>query len=99
MENESKLESIKLTTEEGAVVRELEKEMLKCKFLVADLYKRHLVLEENLKKATFDLDQVEQRRIAKATEILKSHGIDVTDPKQGNWALDVDTMSFSKLNS
>lgn len=89
---------ITLTEEELVKLNDFDKKLNDLKGKLADGYLQKCAIDEALAKLTNIVNSVRAEFIAAAKVVAKVHGIDLDQPNQGNYSLNLAEKSLRKIN-
>jgi len=90
-------EFIALSDDDLVVLRQVQAELTKLKVFVANHTIRLYEMQEYLKNLTVDAKNKEKEFMDEARKVTKAHGVDVDQPDQGQWNIDLDNNTLNKL--
>lgn len=90
-------EVISLSDEDLAALRQCQLELTKLKVNIANHVMKLHEIEGHLKSLTAEAKTKEQEFIDEARKVTKAHGVDVDQPDQGQWNIDLDNNTLNKI--
>lgn len=90
-------EIITLSDEDLAVLRRVQAELTRLKVSVANHTIKLHEIKEHLKALTSEAKAKEEEFIDEARKVTKAHGVDVDQPDQGQWNIDLDNNTLNKV--
>lgn len=90
-------EIITLSDEDLAVLRRVQAELTRLKLSVANHTMKLHEIQEHLKALMTDAKVKEEEFIDEARKLTKAHGVDVDQPDQGQWNIDLNNNTLNKI--
>jgi len=90
-------EMIHLSNEDMAHIRELQVNISNLKIALADAYIKSKKHDETLTEAVIGVEKLTNEYMEEAKKIARDHGVDIDAPDQGQWNLDLNAQTLSKV--